>query len=85
MCVNYIKELKGEYIRKYLNYYLILNNLIVKTYDWGYKINAVTKLNDFNININVENDNRRVEELCDIALSNIKMKSSSNTLTHTCR
>lgn len=72
MCVNYIKELKGEYIRKYLNYYLILDDLIVKTYDWGYKINAVTKLNDFNINIIVENDNQRVEELCDIALSKIK-------------
>lgn len=74
MSVNYIKKLKGEYMRKYLNYYLILDDLTVKTYDWGYKINAVTRLNDFNININVENNNKRIEELCDIALSKIKIE-----------
>lgn len=72
MCVNYIKELNGEYIRKYLNYYLILDYLIVETYDYGYLINAKTRLNDFIININIDNDNQRVEELCNIALSKIK-------------
>lgn len=81
MSVNYIKKLKGEYIRKYLNHYLVLDDLIVETYDWGYKINAVTRLNDFNININVENDNQRVEELCDIALSKIKIEILNHCIT----
>lgn len=74
MTDNYFKKLKGEYIKKYLKYYLALENIEVVAYDWGYKIKAVTKLNDFNIFVNVDNDNHRVEELCDIAFSKIKIE-----------
>lgn len=72
MINNYFKMLNGQYIRNYLNYYFTLDNIDVIPYDWGYKIKAVTKLNDFNINVNIENDNYKIEELCDIAFSKIK-------------
>lgn len=74
MTDNYFKILKGKYIKEYLKYYLELEDLEVVAYDWGYKIKAVTKLNDFNIFVNVDNDNHRVEELCDIAFSKIKIE-----------
>lgn len=74
MTENYFKILKGQYIKEYLKYYLTLNDIEVVAYDWGYKIKAITKLNDFNIFVNIDNDNCRVEELCDIALSKIKIE-----------
>ena len=61
MTDNYFKILNGKYIKEYLKYYLELEDIEVEPYDWGYKIEATTKLND------------------------LKLKSSSNTLTHTCR
>ena len=78
MTNNYFKTLKGVFIQNYLNYYLILEDIHVLAYDWGYRIRAVTKLNDFNINIDIHDRNSRVEELCDIALSEIK----TEILTH---
>lgn len=74
MTDNYFKTLKGVFIQNYLNYYLILKDINVLAYDWGYRIRAVTKLNDFIIIIDIDNNNNTVEELCDIALSKIKTK-----------
>lgn len=72
MTNNYLKKLKGMFIQKYLNYYLILKDINVLTYDWGYRIKAVTKLNDFNIEVDIDSSNTRVEVVCDIALDKIK-------------
>lgn len=72
MTDNYINIIKGGYIKAYLNYYLDLKYLIVTPFDWGYKIEAITKLNEFNINVNIERCNYKIEELCEIALSKIK-------------
>ncbi len=72
MTDNYIKIIKGGYIKAYLNYYLDLKYLLVEPFDWGYKIEATTRLNDIAIDINIENNNQQVEKLCDNALSNIK-------------
>lgn len=72
MTNNYFKMLNGQYIRNYLNYYFELDNIDVIPYDCGYKIKAVTKLNDFNIIVYIDNNNCKIEELCDIALSKIK-------------
>jgi len=74
MTDNYFKTLKGEFIQNYLNHYLILKNVDVLAYDWGYRIRAVTKLNDFIIIIDIDNNNNNVEELCYNALSKIKTK-----------
>lgn len=72
MTDNYFKTLKGIFIQNYLNHYLILKDIDVLAYDWGYRIRAVTKLNDFTIIKDIDNNNNTVEELCDIALSKIK-------------
>lgn len=72
MTDNYFKTLKGEFIQNYLNHYLMLKDIDVLAYDWGYRIRAVTKLNDFIITIDIDNNN--VEELCYNALSKIKTK-----------
>ena len=71
MTDNYIKIIKGGYIKAYLKYYLDLKYLSVEPFDWGYKIEATTRLNDIAIDINIEN-NQQVEKLCDNALSKIK-------------
>lgn len=72
MTDNYFKTLKGNFIQNYLSHYLILKDINVLAYDWGYKIRAVTKLNDFIIIKDIDNNNNTVEELCDNALSKIK-------------
>lgn len=72
MTDNYIKIIKGGYIKAYLNYYLDLKFLTVIPFDWGYNIEAKTRLNDITIIITIENDNRQIEELCDIAMTKIK-------------
>lgn len=72
MTDNNIIIIKGMYIKEYLSYYLDLKYFYIEPYDWGYKIEATTKLNDFNININIEKCNYKIEELCDIALNKIK-------------
>lgn len=74
MTDNYLKALKGIFIQDYLNYYLVLEDIDVLAYDWGYRIGATTKLNGFNMIIDIDNNNNTVEELCDIALSKIKTK-----------
>lgn len=74
MTDNYFKILNGNYIKEYLKYYLSLQDIEVLAYDWGYNINAVTKLNNINIFVNIDNDNHRVEELCDIAYNKIKIE-----------
>ena len=81
MTDNYFKTLKGEFIQNYLNYYLILECIDVLAYDWGYRIRAVTKLNDFKIIIDIDNINKTVEELCDIALSKIKTEILKQYIT----
>lgn len=72
MTDNYFKTLKGIFIQNYLNYYLILEDIGVLAYDWGYKIIAVNKLFDFIIVIAIDNNNNTIEELCDIALNKLK-------------
>lgn len=72
MTDNFFKTLKGEFIQSYLNYYLMLECIDVLAYDWGYRIRAVTKLNDFKLIIDIDNNNKTVEEICDIALSILK-------------
>lgn len=74
MTDNYFKILNKTYIKEYLKYYLSLQDIEVLVYDWGYNINAVTKLNNINISVNIDNDNHRVEELCDIAFNKIKIE-----------
>lgn len=72
MTINYFKMLNGQYIRNYLNYYFTLENIDVIPYNCGYEIKAVTKLNDFNIIVYIDDNNCKIEELCDTAFSKIK-------------
>ena len=72
MTDNNIIIIKGGYIKEYLNYYLDLTYLYVEPCDWGYKIETITKLNGYYINVNIERCNYKLEELCDIAINKIK-------------
>ena len=72
MTDNFINIIKGMYIKEYISYYLDLKYIYIEAYDWGYKIEVTTKLNDFDINVNIERNNYIIEELCDIALNKIK-------------
>lgn len=72
MSDNYFNIIKGGYIRAYLKYYLDLKYLFIEPYDWGYKIEATTKLNELNIYVTIDRSDCTVEKLCEIALSMIK-------------
>ena len=74
MTDNHINIIKGGYIKEYLKYYLDVTYLYVEPYDWGYKIETTTKLNDFSINVNIERCNYTLEELCEIAVNKIKIE-----------
>lgn len=74
MTDNFINIIKGMYIKEYISYYLDLKYIYIEPYDWGYKIEVTTELNGFDINVNIEKCNYKIEELCDIALNKIKTK-----------
>mgnify|MGYP000316422504 CR=1 FL=1 len=81
MTDNYFKMLNGQYIRNYLNYYFTLENIDVIPYNCGYEIKAVTKLNDFNIIVYIDDNNYKIEELCDTAFSKIKTEILKHYIT----